>query len=109
MRVLIACEPAILNEVLARAIGNLPGVELVDEDQGTVDVVVVSAPGAGADCPPTLAGNLAPDTRLIALDPDTNAARVWQGGALSDALLPSDLASLGRLLQPSSAWQPPSL
>jgi hypothetical protein len=105
VRVRLACQPPILNEVLARVISDVPGVELVGDSQGAADVVVISAPGAGADGPPTPAGILEPHVRLIALDPNTNAARVWQGGAPSDVLLPGDLASLRRLLQPASAWQ----
>ena len=105
MRVLLACEPAILNEVVARAIGDLPGVELVDESQGAVDVVVLSGAGTSLeDWPTGLAGNLAPDARLIILDPETNAARVWQGGtAPSETLLPGNLATVRRLLQPASS------
>ena len=103
MRVLLACQPPILNEVLARAIGQMPGIELADESHGSVDVVVISDEGMTTDCPPALAGVLEAGTRLIALDPNTNAARVWQDGALSGVLQPGSLDSLRRLLQPASA------
>ena len=100
VRVLLACEPPLLNELLALALAELPGVKLVEVDGAQVDVVIASAPGAGGERALALLQATSPHARLVALDPATNVLRVWENGreAPSGELLPGHLSTLGQLL-----------
>ena len=101
MYVLLACEPPLLNEMLADVLAELPGVELVDADSARVDVVIASAPGASSGDPAALRQTLSAQARLVVLDPVTNTLRVWERGREmpNEEPLPGHLATFGPLLQ----------
>ena len=101
MRVLLACEPPLLNELLALALGELPGVELVDSDSAWADVVVANEPGASATWQTARQKALALHARLVAVDPRANVIQIWEWDhdKPTSEWLPGTLRSLGELCQ----------
>ena len=90
MRVLLACEPPLLREVLAFAIRDIPGVEIVWD--GEADAMVWNGPGGpdGAEC-----------ALLIMLSPTENVIRVTRthGSARWVETTDGDLRSLLEVLR----------
>jgi hypothetical protein len=100
-RVLLACEPPLLHEVLTLMLERLPGIELVTTGTTDVDVVVVSLSENGTRSPtePPMADTSA--VRLVVVDPTTNVLRVWdsQQGPSGERELPGDLPTIVEVLQ----------
>ena len=107
LRVLPACEPLLLQEVLVEMLSLMPDVELVEANNSWVDIVLVSAAGPGAAWPDRLPAAAATATRLIAVDPVRNRIRVRErrGGRVSERLLDGSMVALPELMraQPATA------
>jgi hypothetical protein len=100
-RVLLACDPPLLQECLTLMLERLPDVELVAQDAAEVDVVVVSLTECGTRSPvePLVARTSA--VRLVVVDPTANVLRVWdtQQGPSGERELPGDLPTIVEVLQ----------
>ena len=103
MRVMLVCEPPLLNDVLALALGELPEVELVDGGSPSADVVIANGADFGDAWQAARERALALRARLVAVDPLANAIQVWEWDKEQPAGEPSPgtLAALGQLCQPS--------
>jgi hypothetical protein len=102
LRVLPACEPLLLQEVLVEMLSLMPDVELVEANNSWADIVLVSAAGPGAAWPERLPAAAATASRLIAVDPVRNRIRVRErrAGRVSERLLDGSMVVLPELMRP---------
>jgi hypothetical protein len=110
LRVLLACEPLLLQEVLVEMFSLMPDVELVEANNSWADVVLVSAAGPGAAWPDRLPAAAATATRLIAVDPVRNRIRVRErrDGRVSERIIDGSMVLLPELMRPRPpAAEPP--
>jgi hypothetical protein len=108
LRVLLACEPLLLQEVLVEMLSLMPDVELVEANNSWADIVLVSAAGPDAGWPERLPAAAATAARLIAVDPVRNRLRVRErrDGRVSERLLDGSMVVLPNLLRPTAAEPP---
>ena len=78
IRVRVACEPALLGEVLARACAEVPDIEVVDGADPSPDVVVRTVLGRADDRLLVELGS-SPHPRALAVCPATNEIWGWEG------------------------------
>ena len=100
-RVLLACEPPLLQDVLASILEELPDVELVSPNSSTADVVVVSAPELGPGWPGVLPLAATVARRVIAVDGVRNVLQVREQchGHVTEQRIDGHIARVIGLLQ----------
>jgi hypothetical protein len=111
MRVLLACEPPLLQDVLTVILEQLPDVELVNPNSPTADVVVVSAPEPSLDWPAILPPAAAAARRVIAVDAVRNLLQVREqhDGQVTELQIDGQMAKMIGLLRESASGAGPSM
>ena len=108
-RVLLACEPPLLQDVLASILEELPDVELVNPNSSTADVVVVSASELSAAWPGVLPLAATTARRVIAVDAVRNVLQVREQsyGRVTEHQIDGHMASVIGLLHESPSGPGP--
>ncbi|HEY7068278.1 MAG TPA: hypothetical protein VII06_42910 [Chloroflexota bacterium] len=105
MRVLLACEPLLLQEVLAQMLSLVPNVELIDRDSPRGDLVLVSAAGGAGNWPARLPPAAATAPRVVAIDSVRNRIHIRErrGGRVVEQHLDGGTVALPDVV---SRWTP---
>jgi hypothetical protein len=111
LRVQLACEPLLLQEVLVEMLSLMPGVKLVDAACSHVDLVIVSAVGHGAFWPERLPAAAATAGRVIAVDAVHNRIRVRErrDGRLVERQIDGSMVLLPEMMQQWLSGADPSI
>lgn len=101
LRVVLDCQPPILEATLASAIERLPGITLIPVADGILGDVVITTNDAESGIPLYLLDHPMPDILVVVLDRDENILRLWVlvEGEIREQILPGDLATLFTILR----------
>src|SRR3954464_10919706 len=107
LRVLLACEMLLVQEVLAQMLSAMPDIELLDLDSPQADLVLVSASGQAGGWPERLPAAAATAPRLVALDPVRNVIRIRerQGDQVVERRIDVGMVQLPEVMR---QWAPPA-
>jgi hypothetical protein len=109
LRVLLACEPLLLQEVLVEMLSLMRDVELVDADSPQADVVLVSAAGRGGAWPERLPAAAATAPRVLVVDPVRNRIRIRErrDGRVTERQIDGNMVLLPELMRQRPPAEPP--
>src|SRR5215210_1852960 len=109
-RVVLLCEPLLLQDALIVILGQLPDVEVLPADSATADIVLVSSPGSNSGWPAQMPPAAATAPRVVALDPIRNMLRVreWQQGQVTERQIDGHMAAVVDVMHGTPAsFRPP--